>query len=171
MRACCLLHARGVNKVIVTSLLLANDPLHIHIVASQASSNAADMTESRTEAAEDVDGFLWRRCSLEASQGSKDCEGSDRKGAEEAWFLHAKVPRFDRYISGTGDLTAALLLAWTRSSPPASFRQALNNAFASVHHIVACTVEAESQEILLIQNQAALVNPPAFPSSCHLASA
>ena len=116
VRACHHFHAQGIHTVVITSVQLPDDPQHIHIVASSMDMSHSTELESKIEES----GFVKRVC----------LSGEDNQSLP---YLHARVPRFDRYVSGTGDLTAALLLAWGHSQP---LHVTLSNTFATVHSIV-----------------------------------
>jgi pyridoxine kinase len=89
-------------------------------------------------------------------------DGADRIGVvaamrDEAWF--ASAPRFARVPHGGGDLFAALFLAGRLSG--ASLRDVLENATASVHHILSAS--QDFNELRLIVEQDALSTPPSSP--------
>jgi len=79
---------------------------------------------------------------------------------DEAWL--ATTPLLENAPHGAGDLFAALFLAHHLDGWP--LRDSLADAAASVFDILAKSVAAGSQEMLLIGDQAALVTPPANPA-------
>jgi pyridoxine kinase len=76
---------------------------------------------------------------------------------DEAWF--ASTPLLENPPHGSGDLLAALFLG--RRLEQKSLQDALARTMASVFHILSESVKARSPEMLLIENQDALVEPPA----------
>jgi pyridoxine kinase len=74
---------------------------------------------------------------------------------DEAWL--ALTPLLKNAPHGSGDLLAALFLG--RRLMGQSLRDALFESAASVFHILSQSVAARSQELLLIENQSALVAP------------
>jgi pyridoxine kinase len=75
----------------------------------------------------------------------------------ETWF--ASTPLLSRPTHGSGDLLAALFLAHRLAQR--SLKDALSRATASEFHILSESAKAQSPEMLLIENQDALVEPPA----------
>lgn len=74
----------------------------------------------------------------------------------EAWL--AAAPRLENPPHGSGDLLTALFLGHRLGQRP--LREALADAVASVSRILSASVEAGSQEMLLIANQDVLASPP-----------
>jgi pyridoxine kinase len=96
-------------------------------------------------------------------------EGERRIGTlavtkNQAWF--ASTPLLENPPHGSGDLLAALFLAHYLKTR--SLQDALARASASVFHILSESVKAGSQELLLIENQDALIDLPTVPE-LHLA--
>ena len=75
---------------------------------------------------------------------------------DEAWL--ATTPVLDNAPHGAGDLLAALVVAHRLAGR--SLRDALAASTASVFHILAASVRAGSQEMLLIAEQNAIIQPP-----------
>jgi len=69
-----------------------------------------------------------------------------------------QVPRFDRSFTGTGDLFAALLLAWY--SIDGDVVRACEKAVNSLQAVLSKTVKAASGELLLIQSKHEIETPP-----------
>ncbi len=90
--------------------------------------------------------------------------GEDRIGTlavarEETWL--ASTPLLTNPPHGSGDLLAALILAHRLEQR--SLQDALARTSASVFCVLSESVKAHSQEMLLIEIQDALVEPPALP--------
>jgi pyridoxine kinase len=66
-------------------------------------------------------------------------------------------PLLPTFLSGTGDLTAALLMCWDYKEN--DFQLATEKALASVQAVVARTHAAESAELLLVSSRTDLDNP------------
>lgn len=84
---------------------------------------------------------------------------SRRDGAaSRQWAL--RLPRLRQDFTGTGDLTAALLLAWMQRLPRAEqLGEVLERVGASLQAVLAHTQAAGRSEICLIQSQAELREP------------
>jgi len=76
---------------------------------------------------------------------------------DEAWL--ASTPLLENVPHGSGDLLAALFLAHRLGRR--SLQDALARTTASIFHILFESVKARSPEMLLIEHQDALVEPPA----------
>lgn len=77
--------------------------------------------------------------------------------SEPEYYYSIEFPVIDYYVSGTGDLTTALITGWLQKNY--NFHQAVQNTMSSVQTIINETISAESKEILLIENQHVLLNP------------
>lgn len=89
------------------------------------------------------------------------------EGSESTRVHCISVPRIPSYFVGTGDLTAALLLAWVHKSK--SLSTALDNACASIQAVLRRTWETPREkgsdtgapkELLLIQSAKDILQPP-----------
>ena len=101
---------------------------------------------------------------------------SERQADGQIRQFFTTVPRIDGYFTGTGDLIAALLLAW-RSRLPDDLPQALCNSLATTRAVLARThahaaaanaaqTDAPSKggavgELRLIQSMQDILQPPA----------
>ncbi|MEQ8967671.1 MAG: pyridoxal kinase PdxY [Azospirillaceae bacterium] len=94
--------------------------------------------------------------SLQRRDGPEDAIEMIAVDGAGAWRV--TVPRLRVYLSGTGDLTAALLLANLLTGR--STAEALAATASSVFAVVEATVADGSGEIRLIEAQDALVAPP-----------
>jgi pyridoxine kinase len=77
-------------------------------------------------------------------------------------YYHVRVPKRDVYYSGTGDLTAALLLGFIEKS--ARLSTALTQCVTAVQAVIARTFAAQSKELRLVQSKRDIE----FPSQCEL---
>jgi pyridoxine kinase len=87
---------------------------------------------------------------------SEDRIGTLAVSKDEAWL--ASTPLLENPPHGSGDLMAALLLAHRLAGQP--LRDCLAAATSSVFQILAQSVDAKSQELLLIALQDVLATPP-----------
>ena len=79
-------------------------------------------------------------------------------GAIRQWRL--KLPRLPRDFTGTGDLTAALLLAWMHRLPePEQLATVLERVGASIQAVLRYTQRVGRTEVCLVQTQHELVDP------------
>lgn len=79
-------------------------------------------------------------------------------GSIRQWRL--RVPRLEQDFTGTGDLTAALLLAWMHRMPGADQLPAvLERVGAGLQAVLGKTIQLGRSEIALIQSQDALRAP------------
>ena len=89
---------------------------------------------------------LSPRCPAEA--------GGEQRVA--AW--HMRVPRYAQFISGTGDVAAALLLARLRGRGE-PLPQALQGAMAGMSDLIRATIAAGRKELALVQQRQVFVTP------------
>ena len=83
---------------------------------------------------------------------------SSSDGLLRQWRLN--LPRLPQDFTGTGDLTAALLLAWSHREPEAEdMASVLEKVGASVQAVLQHTRARGRSEICLIQAQAELREP------------
>eukprot|EP00967_Tisochrysis_lutea_P153188 scaffold301756_cov41-Tisochrysis_lutea.AAC.2 len=79
-------------------------------------------------------------------------------GAVRQWTL--QVPRIDKNFTGTGDLTAALFLAWMHRKPSVEeLPEVLEKVGATLQTVLGETTRLGRSEIALIQSQDALRAP------------
>lgn len=79
-------------------------------------------------------------------------------GAIRQWRL--RLPRIDQDFTGTGDLTAALLMAWMHRMPGADqLPEVLERVGAGLQAVLGKTIALGRSEIALIQSQDALRAP------------
>jgi pyridoxine kinase len=81
--------------------------------------------------------------------------------SEAAWLVRS--PRLETAVHGAGDLFSALFLGRIlRGTAPG---EALSLTVSSVHAVLAATAQAGAREMLLVETQDALVDPPEiFPA-------
>jgi len=129
--ACRKLHAKGPHTVVITSLTLPGVTGSSHSgVAGGSSEESIMMLASRLEPS----------------------------GAVRQWRL--KLPRLPRDFTGTGDLTAALLLAWSRRHPqPSELATVIEKVGASLQAVLRRTMQVGRSEICLLDVQEELRNP------------
>lgn len=91
--------------------------------------------------------------------------GADFKPATRFAQFKLTIPKFAFHFTGTGDLTAALLLAWSRKLPHA-FVTACENAIASVQAVCARTragltsdASRKAHELKIVACKAVLERP------------
>ena len=78
-----------------------------------------------------------------------------------AWMVRS--PREDTAVHGAGDVFSALVLGHTLRR--AGLDEALSMSVSSVHAVLAATAQAGAREMLLVETQDALANPPqVFPA-------
>ena len=75
--------------------------------------------------------------------------------SDGSWVV--ETPLLDRVFGGSGDLTAAVFLAYWLQNPEPGF--VLSKTASVVYSLLKETVDAESEEILVVQGQENLVNP------------
>jgi len=81
-------------------------------------------------------------------------------------FYSIQFDKMDQYVSGTGDLTTALLASWLQKTK--DFHQVVANSMSAVQTIIESTQAAKSKELLFIENLDALRNcKPAFQVKTH----
>jgi len=76
--------------------------------------------------------------------------------SDEGKYYSIKFDKLEYYVSGTGDLTTALLTSWLQKSD--DFHEVVMNAMSSVQEIIEATVKVKSTELLFIENLSALRN-------------
>ena len=101
-----------------------------------------------------------------SAAGTIDFIGSNRATGQR---VKIAIPRLNRAFSGTGDLTAALLLAWTWRLPSDQFPVACEKVVASIQGVLKETMRAAAaegdgdsykhNELRLIQSKTVLENP------------
>jgi pyridoxine kinase len=163
-------HARGVRTVIITSCTYRKS------ASSSSSSDAPNLIHVLGSTIDDAD-------------VSDDVGSSAASSRRRLRVAHMAIPRLDKYFTGTGDLTAALLLAWlTRShkqeqeqlaakqgsaataaaaavpsGPPrfsfATLCVALERSMATLQAVIRRTYDAQSSELLLIQAKQDIEQP------------
>ena len=80
---------------------------------------------------------------------------------EAAWLV--RTPLLDTAVHGAGDLFSALFLG--RTLRGAGLDEALSATVSSVHAVLAATAQAGAREMLLVETQDALADPPElFPA-------
>ena len=148
-------HALGIPTVIITSLedlhdSPFDDPDMIYMVASQQQQQQQQQQH--------------------AGGGGAAAAASEAQAQAEPDMFMISVPRIPAYFTGTGDLTAAMLLAWLHNSG-GSIVQAMEHACATIQAVLArtwsCIQEAEaagdaskaSKELRLIQSAGDIVKP------------
>ncbi|KAL9180946.1 hypothetical protein ACHAXT_009751 [Thalassiosira profunda] len=156
-RACCLLHDWGVSTVLITS-----------IVFEESGHQSADLTADRQHAEPTVGMFASRR--MHNSQQTEN----EQETTDEQYVLYS--PKFDGQFTGTGDVCAALFLAWTVLDGDGSLASSLEKLAGTMHAIVRRTYNAatkkrtqfgveqsqlvSSREMQLIQSRDDILNPP-----------
>ena len=86
---------------------------------------------------------------------------SVNKKDKKCTAYHLIIPSFDKYFSGTGDLTASLFYGWWKKQKDIySVRKPLFNTLATVNAIVSMTYDMNSNELLLIEGQSYIRYPP-----------
>jgi len=83
--------------------------------------------------------------------------GSSKTKDSPARRFTTKVKKLDKYFSGTGDLFAALIVAWT--SKGFDIVSACEKTINSLYAVLMRTVDADSKELRLIQSRADLESP------------
>ena len=145
-RACELLHDMGPRQVVITSFNVSADQLGVPGIA--VADGAAPP--------------LLVVCSARAGDG-----GASGAGNQDVQHVFV-VPKLPFFFSGTGDLTAALLLAFGHGAvgadggadrAPVPLHVALYQALVALHAVLCKTFAAGSPELLLIQSQRELVAP------------
>eukprot|EP00727_Mastigamoeba_balamuthi_P013796 m51a1_g9039 putative pyridoxal kinase (302) ;mRNA; r:849-1973 len=98
------------------------------------------------------------RCVVVSSVSDQDGDdgyinvvGSSLRGTGAPERFRMRLKRLSGYYSGTGDLFAALLLAWTAKGEP--LQAACERSVASIQAVLERTVRAGSRELLLIQSK------------------
>lgn len=150
LAACDELHARGPHTVIITSSTLQEDPDAITLVASTTLPQGAQAAAGEASA------------------------GGAAAGAAKPHRLRMRVDRIRAYFTGTGDLFAALLLAWMHHHP-GDLRTAVEKAVGGLQAVLGDTVRhcgpaalaaertaevCAARELRLIPNQGKLLDPP-----------
>jgi pyridoxine kinase len=161
-------HARGVRTVIITSCTYRKS------ASSASSSDAPNLIHVLGS-------------TIESNESESDDPAA--RPSRRLRVAHMAIPRLDKYFTGTGDLTAALLLAWlTRthkqeqeqlaaakqgsaataaatvpSGPPrfsfATLCVALERSMATLQAVIRRTYDAQSSELLLIQAKQDIEQP------------
>jgi len=140
--ACDALHARGVQTVIVTSCYFEHSADEVVLLASC------------------MDGIVRQQSPAPGETGSP------KRQARIAPVRYAvRIPLIEGRYSGTGDLMAALLLAWTSRSP-GDFEKALEHSCATIHAVIRRTYDSVTKgenshrELRIIQSAADIIHPP-----------
>ena len=142
-KACSQLHAMGPSTVFITSMVLADE---------------AEGERSNTTAAADSDGVVVspKTISILASKRSKDGQ------PDQLWRIDC--PMIPGSFTGTGDLTASLLLGHLAKDPdnlPLVMEKVINTMYVVIErtHKLSGTT-AKSKELKLIQSKHDIENPP-----------
>lgn len=138
-KACCQLHAMGPLTVFITSMVLADE-------TEDGSNNDTDKVRSKT-------------ISILASKRSKDGQQPD-----QLWRIDC--PMIPGSFTGTGDLTASLLLGHLAKDPenlPLVMEKVINTMYVVIErtHKLSGTT-AKSKELKLIQSKHDIENPPSL---------
>jgi pyridoxine kinase len=83
---------------------------------------------------------------------------ASRRTAHSVQRYRAVIPRVDGYFSGTGDLFAALYIAWSVRLND-DLHAMLENTLATLHSIIVRTADAHSKELHLVQSVNDIINP------------
>ena len=155
-RACLLLHAHGPKTVVVTSANLEGE-VDLHVVGSQRTYGREGGEGGREKASTEktIRPFLPSSPSPPPSLLSFLGKGTSWRALDMCRLV---VPRLPGSYTGTGDLTAALLLAWLHLLPedvPGRLEGVLERVMATVQATLKRThAEAgESAELRLIQSK------------------
>jgi len=81
----------------------------------------------------------------------------DQHGQQTTQRFRMKVPKFERYFSGTGDLFSALMVAWT--SQGLSVTTSCERTVNTLHAIIAATFAAGSKELCLLKCKSEIISP------------
>lgn len=150
-------HARGIRTVVITSLenltdAPFNDSGTMYMVAS-------DVTNP-----------------IPAPRTSSDSEESSTPTLQATKCHFLAIPKIPAYFTGTGDLTAALLLAWLRKTDN-DVATAMERACASIQAVLSRTwahtqaakaagqTSTSSTELRLVQSAKDILHPPVVVSS------
>lgn len=133
-KACHVLHEMGPATVFITSMILP-------------SGSASESTAAEGEARSPIISIL-------ASQ-------RDANGEDQVWLIDC--PMIEGSFTGTGDLTAALLLAHLAHHHPVprAMEMVINTMYAVIQRThESASQSAESRELKLIQSKREIENPP-----------
>jgi len=179
-KACDVLHAMGIKQVVITSLEFGTN--HIYVFGSEIMDSFSPSTSSTSTS------------SPSTSSPSTSSPSTSSPSLKTARFT-IKLERIKGTFSGAGDLTSALLLAWSSpklvnrsqgsshpsysssstdsssssyssSSPSSSeLKRACEKAVSSVQAVMRRTVGLGRRELALVQSKADIERPP--PLSAH----
>ncbi|POM76538.1 Pyridoxal Kinase [Phytophthora palmivora] len=92
--------------------------------------------------------------------GSKVIAGSVNEGEPRCEQYEVRFPWIDSYYTGTGDLFAALLLAWLYRFPD-DFKRALENVISTIQDVLRITLKLGGKDcdLKLIQSRHVIANP------------
>jgi pyridoxine kinase len=140
-KACSQLHAMGPSTVFITSMVLAEE----------------EEERSDTTAAADSDGIVSpKTISILASKRSKDGR------PDQLWRIDC--PMIPGSFTGTGDLTASLLLGHLAKDPdnlPLVMEKVINTMYVVIERTHQSSgTTAKSKELKLIQSKYDIENPP-----------
>lgn len=92
--------------------------------------------------------------------GSKVITSSDSKGRSYCEQFEVRFPYIDSYYTGTGDLFAALLLAWLHHHPN-DFKRALENVISTIQDVLQITLDlgGKNCDLKLIQSRNVIAHP------------
>ncbi|KAI8465387.1 MAG: Ribokinase-like protein [Monoraphidium minutum] len=131
LAACAALHGAGPHTVIITSMDAADEAARQGGAASAEQGSEASSGGGAAPAA-------GRFITLVASTAREQLPG--RPAA-----FRVRIPRRDAYFTGTGDLLAALLLAWT-ARHPGDLATAVEKAVGGLQGVLAVTAAAAEAE-------------------------
>lgn len=178
-RACCALHDFGVTLVLITSIVIPDATSNSKTEEEDGSATAADVPSSDSIAM-----LASRRlkCSTQSTEETQQQQHDD-----EQYILYS--PKFPGQFTGTGDICAALFLAWTdenndnpdnTSNGGSHLASALEKLAGAMHAIVQRTANyaakkeksspdkakiVSSRELRLIQSRDDILNPPRIYSA------
>eukprot|EP01117_Protostelium_nocturnum_P019532 TRINITY_DN8489_c0_g1_i1.p1 TRINITY_DN8489_c0_g1~~TRINITY_DN8489_c0_g1_i1.p1 ORF type:complete len:300 (+),score=75.90 TRINITY_DN8489_c0_g1_i1:54-953(+) len=93
--------------------------------------------------------------------GSSKLRGSQEKAKQ----FTIRVPKYDRYFTGTGDLLASLVLGWhsiLSKDHPNAVSLSCEKSINSLHAVLKRTMNLNSSELKLIQSRKDIETPPAL---------
>lgn len=153
-RACDALHAKGVRSVVVTSATVGgggDDTITLLASTPWSSVRCSDMFAADAAAG---------GAETDAATGSAQKAGSGTGSRPQFARFMIDMPKLPQYFTGTGDLLAALLLAWTERLED-DMVGAVERAVASVQAVLRNTVAKGDKrgELRLIQSRRELEAP------------
>jgi len=83
--------------------------------------------------------------------------GSTKRDSPIPVRFRMRIPKFDKYFSGTGDTFAALLTAWTARG--VDVITACERTVNAIHAILVRTMKDNSTELKLIQSKTDIEHP------------